>query len=1058
MKGLIDLCVRRPVSVLMFLAALLLGGFFSFSTLPLQRLPEFPFPRVTVETLYPGLGAEDIRSCVTIPVEDALSSVKGLERMRSVSRDGASLTVLDFRWGVDGGAASVLVREAIDAVYPSLPEGASKPAVVPGDPDEAAQLIVAIRSPLGGAFARNLAGYEVRSLLRRVDGVGAILLSGGEREELAIKVDIPRSLSRGLPPAVLAEILSAETANIPAGNAREGDKELVVVSQGRPVTEAELGSIIFPSQNGSFVIGDIGFLNRTAAKKESLFIASINAPDKNDGSNGTVSVGEYAALEIFRRPGADPVKLSRDIRKAVEEASVSFGRDAEIRIVYDDAASVIPGLQKLFVSVIFGTAAVMAVLYLTLRSVRYSILAGLSLPLSMAASLVVLGALGRTLNNMSLSGIALGIGLVSDTSVIILDLLHQSFGKKENRVSLRLEAAKPSYTELGAKAASVAASSFGGTATTAVVFIPVVFLPGPLGSLFGDLSISLVVSILTGWLYAQFALPSLFGLFFFSKKSGSAKDRSFIAKIMQKQNDAEKHKTDAQRNKKTGDFLSANHYAPLLLNCLHKPFRVLGITVLFCAAGLALLLTRPMGFVSADAALEIEAVLNFPPGTTMESVAAQASVAGERLASLPNIISVFGRAGSEEEDTARRSDPDYRKETFCFRCILNPAYQSDVTLSSVNSLLENQPYEALARFPQDKTEKILGLSSSSTIAVKGRNRDEAERRAAEAENFIRQSGYAAAVTLHPAGSRPEIRVLPDREALAHAGLSAVEIARAFYAAAEGMEAGELELEGKPLTMKVSAMEMPELERLPVALSRSGPVFAGSVARIEHREAAAAMARLDRSDALYVEAAPHTGSEKTLAAFLTSLCAREKESGITRADESAFTRYRASLILTIVLVLILLYLTMGAEFESFILPLVLMLAIPFSLAGAGPALFFCGAFLDSSSVLAMMVLFGLSVNSGMVLYELAAEKTALGYHAKEAVYDAALERFRPVLTTALTTAVALLPLVISPLGAKEHSMAAAMLGGVTASTALTLFALPPVLIRFLQYRKRKAEAS
>jgi multidrug efflux pump subunit AcrB len=572
----------------------------------------------------------------------------------------------------------------------------------------------------------------------------------------------------------------------------------------------------------------------------------------------------------------------------------------------------------------------------------------------------------------------------------------------------------------------VAASSFGGTATTAVVFIPVVFLPGPLGSLFGDLSIALVVSVLTGWLYAQFALPSLFGLFFSSKK-------------------------------RNGSSLFVHHYALPLWNCLQKPFLVVGITILFCAAGFTLLLTRPMSFVSAGTAPEIETVLNFPPGTTIESIAIEASALGERLASLPGITSVFGRAGSEEEDTGRRSNPDYRKETFYFRCILNPAFEAAVTLSSINSLLENLSYEALARFPQDKTEKILGLSSSSAIAVKGRSRDEAEKLAAEAENLVRQSGHAAAIALHPAGSRPEIRILPDREALAHTGLSAVEIARALYAAAEGLEAGELELEGRPLTMKVSALEMPELEELPVALSQSGLVFTGNIARIEYREVPAALARLDRSDALYMEAAPRPGSEKALTAFLAFLCTREKEHGVVRADESAFARYRVSLLLTIVLVLILLYLTIGAEFESFILPLVLMIAIPFSLAGAGPALFFCGAGLDSSSILAMMVLFGLSVNSGMVLYELAVEKTASGFQAEVAEYDAPLERFRPVLTTALTTAAALLPLVISLVGAKEHSMAAAMLGGIIASTALTLFALPPVLIRILQYRKSRAEA-
>ena len=146
--------------------------------------------------------------------------------------------------------------------------------------------------------------------------------------------------------------------------------------------------------------------------------------------------------------------------------------------------------------------------------------------------------------------------------------------------------------------------------------------------------------------------------------------------------------------------------------------------------------------------------------------------------------------------------------------------------------------------------------------------------------------------------------------------------------------------------------------------------------------------------------------------------------------------------------------MGAEFESLTLPLVLLLAIPFSLAGSGPALFLAGSGLDSSSVLALMVLFGLSVNSGMVLYELAAEKCRLGKTASDAVYEAALKRVRPVFTTALTTIFALLPLVISPLGAKEHSMAAAMLGGIIACTTLTLFALPPVLIRFLQKQSRE----
>ena len=1013
MKNFINLCIRRPVSVIMFLAALLLAGAFSLSVLPIQRLPEFPFPRVTVETLYPGLGAEDIRQMITIPVEDALSSIKGLERMRSVSRDGASLTVLDFRWGTGSGAASVLVREAIDAVYPSLPEGVVKPAVIPGDPDEQAQLIVAIRSPLGPVFARNLAEYELRSIFRRIDGVGAVMLSGGEKEELLIKVDLPRALSMGLPPSVLAEILSSETSNIPAGNARDGDKELVVVSQGKPGTEAELEKLIFPSRNGSFVIGDIGLLQRTSAKRESIFIVN--------GINPASS--EFTALEIFRRPGADPLKLSRELKKAVAEASAAFSRDAEIKIVYDDAASIIPGIRQLFVSVILGTIAVMVVLFLNLRSLRYSILAGLSLLLSMSAAIAVLAVLGKTINNMSLSGIALGIGLVSDVSVIILDLLHNGFGNKE----------RPSCDELGSLAASVAASGFGGTATTVVVFIPVIFLPGPLGSLFGDLSIALVVSILAGWLYAQFALPSLFGMFFPSGKKGS--DR-----IIKK----------APNGSKYGDFI-INHYAQLLKSCVQKQGKILGITMLLCAMGLSLLVTRPVGFVSADAALEIEVVINFPSGTVMEKIADEASVLGESLASLSGIVSVFGRAGSEKEDTARRSDPDFRRESFIFRCVLGSKQKPAAVLASVNSLLEKQQYECMARFPRDKTEKLLGLSSSAVLAVKGRNREEAESRVALAEDMMHREGLV--VTRKPAGFRPEIRVVPDREAAAYAGISTMETAMSFYAASEGLEIGELELEGKPLTMKISALEMPALEAMPVVLHESGPVFAGSINQFVPRDTAAALARLDRSDTIYLEAHSRAGNVKNAGSVFSSLCKGGEENGFVRIDESAFARYKNSLLVTVVLVLMLLYLTMGAEFESFSLPLVLFLAIPFSLAGSGPALFLSGAGLDSSSVLALMVLFGLSVNNGMVLYELAAEKHRLGKTAAEAVYLAALERIRPVLTTALTTTAALLPLVLSPLGAKEHSMAAAMLGGIIACTTLTLFALPPVLIHFLQKQSR-----
>jgi HAE1 family hydrophobic/amphiphilic exporter-1 len=292
------------------------------------------------------------------------------------------------------------------------------------------------------------------------------------------------------------------------------------------------------------------------------------------------------------------------------------------------------------------------------------------------------------------------------------------------------------------------------------------------------------------------------------------------------------------------------------------------------------------------------------------------------------------------------------------------------------------------------------------------------------------------------------------------GISQAEAARSVYASLEGIAAGELEIDGRPLELKVSgdpAGLSGPLEKLPVAVTENGPVFLGSIGNMERREVPSALLRLDRSDAVSLDVLPGPGREKQLASFLAALCGNGGQEGLSGADDSVFVQYKTSLVLTTALVLIILYLSMAALFESFLLPLILMLTIPFSLAGAGPVLLLSGASLDSSSVLGLMVLFGLAVNSGMVLFERALEKTERGLSPAAAVYGAAMDRCAPILATALTTVLALVPMV-SSLGGGQRSMAAAMLGGVSASTLLSLFALPPVFIPYLRKKRGEGKTS
>ncbi|MCL2127315.1 MAG: efflux RND transporter permease subunit [Treponema sp.] len=1030
MKGLMLFFTRRPVTVIMIMAAVCIAAVFAFTVLPLDRLPELTVPRVTVETVYPGMAAGEIRSLVTIPVEDAFSSVKGLERIQSVSRDGSSLVRLDFRWGVDPMAASALVREAVDAVYPSLPQGVKKPAIRAGDPGTEPHAVVAVYSLSDDkSFARRFADYELRSKLRRIDGAGSVLLAGGETNEGHLRLDVPRLAALGLSPPEFAQLLSVEITDIPAGNAREGQMELVVVSSGRPGGIEELSALTLPSAPVPLRITDTGEIKLEAGPRKSVF-----------AFNGK----EAAALEIFRRPGADPVRLSRDIRKAIDEAGRQFSHNVEITLVRDLSPSLIKSMKGLAASAALGAAAVIAVLLVFIRRLRTSLLAALSIPVSAAAGICILAVTGRTLNSMSLGGLALGIGLVSDIAVIMLDLLNRHFDAFPDR---------PSPEDITGRAASIAGSGVSSTLTTAVVFVPVIFLPGPLGGLFGDTAAALVASIIAGWLYAQFCIPSLYR-FSFKPETGRRKKPALLQLLLQKF-----HyfiRKPGRVPEKPGGSVEG-FYRKALAPVLRGPGKWYITAGLASLAGALLLLARPAVFYSPDAAEEVLVSVEFDPGTVLESIGAYGAELSGSLQKIPCVKTAYGRAGAEDEDINRRAQMDYRREELVIRCLLERGVKPAAAVEIIRDAVQAQaiPFEHSVYLPGDRTESLLGLSSVLTYAVRGSDREEGRERAEIIKSRLQENGASASdLRLRPAGTRPELRLYPNREAAAHLGVSAADLAGQLYVMNEGLVAASLEIEGRPLDIRVSGNPGSwnisrnfSLDNIPVKAAQGKTVFLGSLGRIERLESEAALARLDRSDVIYMD----IPQEKTLV----------KAAGKTgalfpwffRADESVFSRYRNALLLNIALAVLLIYMTMGAQFESFLLPLILMLTIPFSLAGAGPALLLFNSRLDSGAVLGLTALFGLVVNNGLILFEICDERIRMGLRPALAVYSGASTRLRPVLVTALTTVFALLPVALNPLGSAQKSMAAAMLGGLAVSTLLSLFLLPPVFARFFTWRER-----
>ncbi|MCL2184361.1 MAG: efflux RND transporter permease subunit [Treponema sp.] len=1031
MKGLINFFVSRHVTVIMIISAVIIAAIFSLINIPINRLPELTIPRVTIETQYPGMTAEEIRSMVTIPLEDGLSSIKGLERMRSVSRDNRSFISLDFRWGTDIISASILVREAVDAVYPGLPEGVKKPSVTSGDSDNEAHAVIAVSS-------RKLAEYEITARLRKIDGVGSVIIAGGEIIEEKLSLDVQRLAAIGITPSEFSRILAQETADIPAGNAREGNTELVVIGSGKPDSKTALSQIILPVKNGSLKVEDAGDLQSSVARRESVFVY-----------NGKAAT----ALEVYRRPGADPLRLSRDIKKTVDEAVSLFSRDAQIELITDSSPSLISGITSLIISAVLGAGAAVVVLLLFIRRLKHSLLAALSIPFSIAAGICILFITGKSLNSMSLSGLALGIGLVSDISVIVLDLLYRAFEKNKNILLCEIDP-----NEIGDKVFSIAGSSAASTLTTALVFVPILMLPGALGSLFGDLAIALVTSVAAGWFYAQFCLPSLYreGLRLSQQKSPNSANsvcvRFINFKIVKK---IQSVFTDGSLVKKYSEFLTF---------LLRRSGKLFAVAALLSVVGFLTLITLPVVFINPDDVDEILVSIIFPSGTLLESIEKTSYKISLLLSGLPSVKTVYGRAGAEENDVGRRADIDYKKEEIILRCVLEKGIKAETALGEIKKILQQekssneisglyfgagQDCEAeqySVFFPKDKTEVLLGLSSANTFVIKGKDRKELN----ELTEFAKEEfdSKSISVNFRPRGQRPELRFFPNREASAFLSISAAQIAETLHILNEGVVAARLEIEGRPLDVRVTGKKdsvynmnhsVSYLEQIPLRTSQGKTVFLGSLGRIERMEAEAALARLDRTDVIYADIV----SVKEIPSSIKKIA--------VQADESVFSRYRNSLLLFIFLILILLYITMGAQFESFLLPVILMMTIPFSLAGAGPALLIAGSKIDSGAVLGLTALFGLVVNNSLILYEICEQKIRSGLSPAFAVWRGACERLQAILITMATTIFALLPLILSPMGNSQKSMAAAMLGGLTVSTLLSLFVIPAILIRYFKWK-------
>jgi len=983
----------------MILLALVLSGLQAAFRIPLGRIPDLSIPRVIVEAFMPGLPAAEVRSLLTLPLEDALASAKNLSRMSSVSRDGRVLIVLDFKWGERSAIGAGRVREILDSVYPSLPEGAEKPTVLPFNADHEPLMVVTVASRDGDlAYARRLAEYEVRARLRRVEGAGEVSLYGGLKREIAVAVDMHQAAARGLTVYDIAGIIARESNDSPVGSLREGDLELVAMVKGRALDTDELASMVVSGPSGPFILSELALVGERNASRASIFV-----------SGGE----ERVALEVYTQPGSDPVATARKARKTILEMAADYETTARIELIQDASIAISKSILDLASAGMIGAIAAAVALFIFLGDLKAGLLVAFSIPVSVAITLGMLEVCGRSLNSMSLGGMSLAIGMISDNAVVVHSALAFRFTSASSR---------PDADEVAEATGTALAGTFGSMITTSVVFVPVFFLPGAIGGLFGDLAISIIIANTAGWLVAVLALPSIYRL------------------------------TWAMRVERRRRSLESRYRRALRIAFRHPKT---SISVAFLAAffGTILTITRVVSFMPPGAATELIVQAEFPAGTNPDGLADDACELTKVLTSIDGISGAYGGSGSEDDDANRRSDPGYSMEVLKITCpIKEDADVFAIRKSLLALTLDTLSSDVLITVKEapDPVARLLDLDQGSSIVVRGSSVQESLARSQEFEAALElEAGVALAyISRWPAGIKPMVLMNPLRDNAATFGVPLSIAAVNVRAATEGVIAVRLDIKGQEMDVRVFAADIGRaagsgslagMGSIPVSASRNAPVPAASIAEFSMTDGNEALARLDRADVVYLETESASGKKNELSKAIERVVATSEWAG--RINDSAFHTYGTAMVSAVLLVLVLLYLTLGAQFESFWMPVLVMATIPLAMAGTGPLLLLTGTGLDSGSILGMIVLFGVVVNNAILLFETGSAWVSKGVDRVIAAYRGASERVRPVLATTMTTVVALIPLSLSGAGAMQRSISVAMLGGLIASTVLTLFVSP-----------------
>ncbi|PUU95245.1 MULTISPECIES: efflux RND transporter permease subunit [Halanaerobium] len=991
--------ISRRITTAMIVLLVVLIGIIAFSRLKVDLYPDVTFPGAAIVTSYSGVGPEEIENLITKPVESSVSTVTGVKSVSSTSDTGQSTIVVEFEWGTDMDFAVLDLRQQIDLISGFLPDEAEDTLIFKFDPAMFPILSYGITGEQNLADLKTEVEDNIVPRLERLPGVAQVNLDGGLTREILVSLEGDKLYNYGIDFSTVNGILAQENVNVSAGEIQRGDRNLLIRTMGKFNSIDDIRNINIPAGNGNTVkLSDLGSIQDTYAERSTI-----------SRVNGNSSIG----LSIQKQTDANTVQAANAVKAEIEKIQNEYD-DLNIITAMDQSDFIEKAIESVQRNAVIGGLLAVLILFIFLRNIRSTIVIGTAIPVSIIATFVLMFFADLNINIISLGGLALGVGMLVDNAIVVLENIYRYRSMGVGKI----EAAKEGSSEVGM---AITAS----TLTTIVVFLPVFFVEGIAARLFKELALTVSFSLFASLAVALTLIPML---------------ASTFLKVSQK---------DLDRESKQG-FVTRNYKRMLAFSLNHRWIIVL-ILVVLLAGSIALVPGIGTEFLPESDQGMFTISYDLPASTILAESDNVAQYTEDVLASIPEVKTVFSSVGSADMMGTSTSS-DSGNITVLMKDLDERDRSTDQIMEEVRQRLSLPDVNF-----QVSTQTGFGGGGGGgkpiNIKLKGNDFAVLEEYTTLAREEMENIEGLRDISDSFDEGRPELRIQLNRSLMSQFGLNARQIANTVRTAVSGSVATRYEVAGDEYDIRVQLREsdlssVSQLSNLNINAPGGIQVPLKRFANLEVETGPNQILRIDQERYAEINSDLYNIDLGTAVERIQNRLNENIElpEGYEFSYEGQFQDLQSSfqsLAFAFLLAVVLVYMVMASQFESLIHPLIIMFTVPLAIIGVILGIYITGSTLSVASLIGLITLAGIVVNNAIVMVDYINHLRREKQEKNKAILEAAAVRLRPIMMTALTTILGLIPLSLGrgDGGELAQPIAVVVISGLTFATFLTLFIIP-----------------